>query len=88
MRIISASSEVQPSGRGDHFFTWERLDFQAEEATLRLSVSVYGDQIGAYDYHLKTPEAFWREYDQQRYRAGFINNFAFVLGFALFEPHI
>jgi len=76
---MSASSQERPSERMDHYFTWERQDFAAAEATLRLSVSIYGDEIGAYDYWMKTPEEFWRDFSEQQNRAGFINNLAIMI---------
>lgn len=47
--------------RVDHAFDWEKKDFKADQATMRLYVGVQGDKIGAYSYYLKVPEAFSRE---------------------------
>ena len=77
---VRASSEEQPEGRMDHYFTWERQDFEAAEATLRLSVSIYGDEIGHYNYWMKTPEEFWRDFSEQQNHAGFIDNLATMIG--------
>ena len=54
--------------RTDHTFTWERIGFVAKEATYRISVTVQGDQIGAYSEFLKIPDSWRREYTHLRSR--------------------
>jgi GNAT superfamily N-acetyltransferase len=81
---ISASSQERPEGRVDHQFTWERQDFEAAEATMRLSVSIFGDEIGYYNYWMKTPEDFWRDFNEQQNRARFINNLAIIVADSVF----
>ena len=81
---ISVSSEDRPGGRTDHTFEWKRRDWDVGESELRLVVTVQGDEVGRYDYWLKVPEAFQREFAQQRSVAQFINGLSFYMSFALF----
>jgi hypothetical protein len=80
----SASSEDRPGGRVDHSFEWKRRDWDVGDSELRLMVTVKGDEIGSYDYWLKVPETFQRDFAQQRNVAGFINNWSFYASVALF----
>ena len=77
---ISASSTERPGGRVDHDFQWKRRQFSAGEAELRLTVNVLGDQVGGYDYWLKTPETFWRDFSEKQNLAGFIANACILVG--------
>ncbi len=77
---VAASSQDQPGGRTDHHFEWKRQDDALGESELRLSVDVQGDRLGDYGYWIKVPEAFQRQYTEQRNRAGFINNVSFMIG--------
>ena len=81
---ISASSEDRPGGRTDHNFEWKRRDWDVGESELRLAATVQGDEVGRYNYWLKVPEAFQREFAQQRSVAQFINGLSFDLSFGLF----
>lgn len=81
---VSASSEDRPGGRTDHSFVWKRRDWDVGASELRLAVTVKGDEIGYYDYWLKVPEAFQRDFAQQRNVAGFINNWSLCAAFTLF----
>ncbi|MEO0771073.1 MAG: GNAT family N-acetyltransferase, partial [Cyanobacteria bacterium J06649_4] len=69
--LVDASTTERPA-RTDHSFNWKRNDFDAGEAELRLSVGVRGNQVGFYDYWVKTPEAFSRAFSEERSTAGFI----------------
>jgi len=80
---ISASSKERPGGRTDHNFEWKRCDWDVGESELRLAVTVQGGEIGHYDYWLKIPEAFQRNFAQQRNVAGFINGLSFGTSFVL-----
>ncbi len=80
LELVSSSSEESSSGRMDHSFIWKRSDFSIGESELRISVSLYGDQVNGYDYYLKTPEEFWREFSEQSSRAGFIDGISTTLG--------
>jgi hypothetical protein len=77
---VTASSRDQPGGRTDHHFEWKRRNYTLGESELRLSVDVQGDRLGDYGYWIKVPEAFQRQYSEQRNRARFINNMSFLIG--------
>ncbi len=80
---ISASSEERPGGRTDHSFRWKRRDWDVGESELRLAVTVQGDAVGGYDYWLKVPEVFQREFAQEQSVAGFVNGLSFDVSFGL-----
>ncbi|MBD3264835.1 MAG: CPBP family intramembrane metalloprotease [Candidatus Omnitrophica bacterium] len=46
--------------RTDYEFTWEKIDYRIGEATLRIDVEVYGEELGEYKRYLKVPENFER----------------------------
>jgi hypothetical protein len=77
---VSASSTERPGGRVDHEFQWKRREFSAGEAELRLTVNVLGDQVGGYNYWLKTPETFWRAFNEKQNLAGFISGACLLIG--------
>ena len=81
---ISASSKDRPGGRTDHNFEWQRRDWNVGESELRLAVTVQGDEVGRYNYWLKVPETFQRDFAQQRSVARFINGLSFDVSFGLF----
>ena len=62
----------------------QRADWDVGESELRLAVTVRGNEVGYYDYWLKVPEAFRRDFAQQRNIAGFISRLSLMSGFALF----
>ncbi|MCK4450210.1 MAG: CPBP family intramembrane metalloprotease, partial [Anaerolineae bacterium] len=74
----------RPGGRTDHNFEWQRRDWDVGESELRLAVTVQGDEVGRYNYWLKVPETFQREFAQQRSVAQFINGLSFDVSFGLF----
>ena len=63
--LISSSTSERLGGRIDHNFEWKRTDFEAGESELRVAVGIQGEHIGSYSYWLKTPEAFWREFQEK-----------------------
>jgi ribosomal protein S18 acetylase RimI-like enzyme len=80
---VSASSEDRPGGRTDHTFVWKQRAWDVGESELRLAMTVQGDEVGYYNYWLKVPEGFQRDFSQQRNVAGFINGFSFGASFVL-----
>ena len=93
---VSASSNEQPGGRTDHYFSWKRSDWDVGESQLRLSVAVRGDEVGYYNYWLKTPEDFQRHFSERQSVAGFVDTisteaswalFALILLLALWKAH-
>ena len=77
---MGGSSRDQPSGRRDHSFDWKHRAFKAGKAELRLSVTVQGDQIGRYNYWIKTPEEFSRELSKKQNIASMISRMSSDLG--------
>ena len=80
---VSATSEERPGGRVDHAFSWREQAWDVGESQLRLSVTVQGDEIGAYDYWLRVPESFRRTFAEQRNVANFLNLVSFLGSVAL-----
>jgi hypothetical protein len=77
---VVASSHDKPGGRVDHYFEWKRRNYTLGESELRLNVEVQGDRLGDYSYWIKVPEAFQRQYAEQRNRADFYSNMSFWIG--------
>lgn len=80
---VSASSNERPGGRTDHHFSWKRSDWDVGESQLRLSVTVQGDEVGYYDYWLKTPEDFQRHFSERQNVAGFVDTISTEASWAL-----
>lgn len=78
---VAASSEEKPGGRGDHHFEWRRRDFAVGASELHLAVNVQGEVVGGYNYWLRVPESFQRQYWQQRDRASFFEGLSYTIGF-------
>lgn len=62
---LIGEEEKQRPQRKDYFFTWEKQNFQAKEATYRIEVGIFGDQIGSYQEFFKVPESWQRQYAQE-----------------------
>jgi hypothetical protein len=77
---VSASSHDRPGGRTDHYFSWKRLDWSVGESQLRLPVQVQGEEIGCYDYWLKTPETFQRNTSEKQDLAQFVDGWGSEIG--------
>lgn len=73
----AAESEKRPH-RTDHVFTWEHRTLRWGEGRMRLTVGVYGDQVGAYNHWLKVPEAFERWFRQERAAAETLSWFGWL----------
>ncbi len=80
----SASSQTKPGGRIDHLCEWKRHDFAIGEGDVRRAVEVQGDRVGYGRYWLRTPEAFLRQFSEQRNLPNFINDLCFMVGFGVF----
>ena len=52
--------------RVDRTFTWKERDFQLDDATNRLEVTVLGNEVGGYREYLKVPEQWKRDYQRLR----------------------
>ena len=64
-RFIEEQLQQRPN-RYDYLFTWEQEGFKAKEATHRRSVTVQGDQVGAYQEFLHVPEKWKRDFATMR----------------------
>jgi ribosomal protein S18 acetylase RimI-like enzyme len=78
--LVTASSKEQPGGRTDHHFEWKQVAWDVGDSELKLAVDVQGEAVDGYGYWLQVPEAFRRQYAEQRNRAGFFSNLAYYLG--------
>ncbi len=75
---VSAASKERPGGRVDHTFEWKRRDWNLAGSELRLSVTIQGDEIGYYDYWLKVPEDFRRDFSSKQSLANVLNDISFT----------
>lgn len=48
--LVTASSEAQPGGRGDHRFEWKQAGWDVGDSELKLAVIVQGDSVDGYNY--------------------------------------
>ena len=65
--FVEVNSSDKPERR-DHHFTFEKRDFRAADAPLRLRITVQGAQIGGFSQYLKVPQAWQRDFDRQQSR--------------------
>lgn len=64
--LVESAREVRPSGRVDHFFTYERTRETIGEGRYRLRLTVSGDKLTGWMNFVRIPEAFDRRYEQMR----------------------
>jgi membrane protease YdiL (CAAX protease family) len=65
--LIDESQKIQPVGRVDHSFVYERVGFKlGEEGALRLKLSVSGDKLTEVNHYVHIPEAFKRRFGEIR----------------------
>ncbi|MCK4303440.1 MAG: CPBP family intramembrane metalloprotease, partial [Candidatus Eisenbacteria sp.] len=64
--LVEESQKVQPGGRTDHTFVYERPDVQIGEGKYRLRLVVGGDKLTELMHFVKIPEAFDRRYEEMR----------------------
>ena len=60
------SNDVARAHRTDRSFTWKERDFQLDDATYRLEVTILGNEVGGYREYLKIPEQWTRDYQRMR----------------------
>src|SRR6266446_526093 len=65
-RLAESSKEVQPGGRTDHTFVYEREDERLREGRYRLRLIVGGDKLTEITHYVQIPEAFSRRYEEMR----------------------
>ena len=63
--FVEANDAVRPH-RVDRTFTWKERDFQLDDATNRIEVTVLGNEVGGYREYLKIPEQWKRDYQRLR----------------------
>lgn len=66
--LYDAAAETKPN-RVDHRLTWKKRGVEIGAGDLRISVTIQGDAVGGFDTWFRVPEAFSREYTEQRSRA-------------------
>jgi hypothetical protein len=76
--LVEDTLEERPN-RLDYRFAWERKNFKAKDATSRIAVGVYGDQVGKVVPFLKVPEQWERDYRRLRSRNETFQTVATVL---------
>jgi membrane protease YdiL (CAAX protease family) len=67
LEFVEAESEKRPA-RTDHSFTWKQKSVNLGDGSLRIAVSVAGDQVDGYGEFVKIPEQWSRDYRQLRSR--------------------
>jgi hypothetical protein len=93
--LVEHNTVMQPSGRVDHKFVYERKDISLEKGRYRLELKVYGDIFAGLERKIKIPDEFTRRYQQMfadnkllanvaRNAAILIYVFIFLLMLALF----
>lgn len=64
--LVETSEKLQPGGRLDHTFVYERKDEKIGEADYRLRLVVSGDRLTELSHFVRVPEAFDRRYEEMR----------------------
>jgi membrane protease YdiL (CAAX protease family) len=77
---VTSSSADRPGGRRDHYFEWKQRDFEVGESELKISANVQGDRVDGYNYWLKVPEDFTRQFAETSDKAAFVDNLSTLLG--------
>lgn len=77
-KLVTDDLQTRPNRR-DYTFTWEEKDFKVRDATLRLSVTVLGDEVGGFREFLKIPEQWTRDYQRLRSRNNLLQTIATTL---------
>jgi membrane protease YdiL (CAAX protease family) len=67
LEFVEAETEKRPA-RTDHSFTWKQKSVDLGDGSLRIAVSVAGDQVDGYSEFVKIPEQWSRDYRQLRSR--------------------
>ena len=65
--LIDESQKMQPIGRIDHSFVYERIGFRlGDEGALRLKLSVNGGKLTEVSHYVHVPEGFKRRFGEIR----------------------
>ena len=81
--LLEQSQETQPTGRVDHQFVFER-DERYAGASVRLRVTVTGDELIGVAPFVHVPEKFERQFQELRSANNTIANFASLAAVALY----
>jgi hypothetical protein len=65
-QLVESSQKLQPSGRTDHNFVYERTADKTADARYRLRLVVSGATLTGLNYFVKIPEAFSLHYQEMR----------------------
>jgi len=73
-------SSTKRDARTDHLFVWENSSqIFGDEGKLRVKVEVAGDKVSTFNWFLKVPEKFLREYQTQRSYGSFLGMISALL---------
>ena len=67
LEFVETQTEKRPA-RTDHEFTWKQKRVDLGDGSLRIEVTVDGDQVAGYREFVKVPEQWAREYEKLRSR--------------------
>lgn len=67
LEFVEALTNKRPA-RTDHDFTWKQKSVNLGDGSLRLEVSVSGDQVSGYQEYVKVPDQWQRDYERLRSR--------------------
>jgi membrane protease YdiL (CAAX protease family) len=81
LEFVESETEKRPA-RTDHDFTWKQKSVDLGDGSLRVEVTVDGDQVGGYREYVKIPEQWSRDYEKLRSRndaAGYVDEVFMIL---------
>jgi len=81
--LLEQAQQTQPTGRVDHHFVFER-DERFAGASIRLRVTVAGDELTSVAPYVHVPESFDRRFQELRSANDTIANFASLAAVALY----
>ncbi len=82
--LVETSQKLEPGGRLDHTFIYERTHEKIGEGLYRLKIVVSGDKTTTIHHFVKVPEAFTRRYAEMRSANNTISWTATILMFLLY----
>lgn len=62
--FIEYHNQIQPNGRVDHVFVYQRNDIALQDGLYQLKLKVSGDTFSGIDRYIKIPDEFDRRYQQ------------------------
>lgn len=82
--LVETSKELQPGGRLDHTFVYQRKDEKIGEAQYRLRLVVSGSRLTELTHFVRVPEAFDRRYEEMRSANNTLATSSFIAASILF----